>query len=127
MTERNPLPLHLQPIATAAEVRAYKQASLWVLDSLRTMQTDSREAKWARGAAAFIWQLADERDDVPSPWRTDLHVPKESGWPVMLGRRRSELVAMGMFSGAMWRHTESLDPVRFEPDVWQPLPKPPGA
>lgn len=127
MTKRNPLPAclsHLQPLITAAEVKGLKQAALWVADSRLIMQFDSPEWRWAEGARQFLWQLADERAGV-APWSTDMHTAKCSQKPVMVGKRGSKLMAMAIFNGHAWRHADSLEPVCFEADVWQPLPRPP--
>lgn len=126
MTERNPLPdalSHLQPLITAAEARGLIQAALWVEDSKQTMQSDSPEWRWATGARHFLWQLADERIGV-APWSTDMHTAIKSSRPVLVGQRGSKLMAMAIYNGQMWRGAESLEPLFFEPNVWQPLPRP---
>jgi hypothetical protein len=133
MTERNPIPIclsHLHALTEAdkerwlkqGEVQGLKQAALWVDDSRRTMQSDSPEYAWAGGARQFLWQLADEKLGV-APWSTDMWAAMRSNNPVMLGKRGTPLIAMGIRSGGCWRHAESLDELCFDPDVWQPLPK----
>lgn len=126
MTVLNPLPdclSHLAVLRRAGEVGGLKRAALWVADSKRTMPLDSAEAAWADGARQFLWQLADERAGV-APWSTDMYTAMTSARPVMIGRRGSKLMAMAIFN-ERWRHADSLEPVCFEADVWQPLPKPP--
>lgn len=127
MTERNPLPVclsHLAVLERSAEVSALKEAALWVSGCLLTMQSDSVEAAWARGAAQYIWQLADERDGI-APWRSDMYVAVASRKPVIVGKRGSNMMAMAIYSGEMWRHADSLEPVCFGVEVWQPCPTAP--
>jgi hypothetical protein len=65
-TPANPLPdalAHLRALRTAGTVAGLREAASWVADSLRTMQPTSVEAAWARGAAQFLQQLADEREE----------------------------------------------------------------
>lgn len=60
-------------------------------------------------------------------WRSDMgQAYHRTGYhtrPVLVGKRGSPLMAMAVWSGQKWRHADSLEPVCFEPDVWQPLPK----
>ena len=127
MTVRNPLPAclsHLAVLRKSAQADGLKEAAVWVEDSKRTMQSDSAEFRWATGARHFLWQLADERIGV-APWSTDMFTARELGRPVMIGKRGSKLMAMAIFHGDLWRHADSLQPVCFRPDVWQPLPEAP--
>lgn len=123
--DRNPLPeslSHLTALLRAAEAKGLKDAALWVDDSRRTMQQDSPEDMWARGARQFLWQLADELVGV-APWCSDMWRAKQFTSPLIVGKRGSKLMAMAIHSGQAWRHADSLQPICFEPDVWQPLPK----
>lgn len=125
MTERSPLPKalsHLAVIRRAGEVAGLIEAALWVDDSKLTMQSDSREYAWATGARHFLWQLADERSGI-APWSSDMHTARQFTRPIIVGKRGSKLMAMAIYRGSAWRHTDSLNPVCFVADVWHPLPK----
>lgn len=125
MTERSPLPWalsHLKVLERRGEINALHEAAAWIEGCTMTMHSNSREYRWAIGAALFIRQLADERDGI-APWHSDMLRARASKRPLILGKRGSPLMAMGLWHGEDWRHAESLEPVCFEPDVWQPLPK----
>lgn len=67
MSERNPIPpalSHLRVLRAAGVVAGLQEAAAWVEGSKATMQSDSAEYRWATGAAAFLRQLAEERDPV---------------------------------------------------------------
>lgn len=122
-TPTNPLLPHLEPIRRAAEVRAFKEAALWVADSTRTMQRDSVEFKWAEGARQYLWQLADERDGL-GQWSSDMHRAKCFMTPVLVSRRGTGDMAVAVFLTHAWRHPGDKRPISFEADLWQSLPKP---
>lgn len=125
MSERNPIPAclsHLEVLRRSAHSDGLLEAALWVEDSRNTMQSDSKEYAWATGAGQFLRQLIDERAGI-APWISDMERARWSTRPVMLGKRGSRLMAMAVWSGHNWRHADSLQPVCFQPDVWQPLPE----
>jgi len=124
---RNPLPPHLAHLAElreSGEASGLLEAALWVEDSRRTMQRDSPEWRWATGAGLFIRQLRDERLGI-APWISDMHRARCSQRPIIVGRRGEEVMAMAIFHGLTWRHSDSLNEVCFEPNVWHPLPERP--